>query len=547
MNTSGLVDVTAIDRLNVCLADALGVGVSFVPVTSDDNRLCFRSPVQNDIRRVSADNLSGSHGNHTIETAGSRSHSKWVPHGTAVEPGGIPLTVDGRLLGTWYVHGTSPRTNLREDGPEAASWDLDVAHAECASSCCLLERPPLDESAATAIISGVGRIISDAIMDRERLQTMLDRNADVALRKTVALSALERIVDTASVGLVEVDRNGEICWTNVRARRLLGMDDAEQWGDYAGDAPVISITSIDGAPSHEGYRLITRRLVHGETVRGIGCTGSRADGTVLELLVDASPEVSDNGRLNRVVLVLQTSRVQRGSTDAARPSWAEVGALLNVVNTRATTTRAEVTRRIGREMVDPLRAAWLEFDVLRRHLNGTSDAALVAHMDVLGNYLRQMSASSVGIAAACRPPVWDYQGIVSAVSATLQDCETKNGLDWSLTDRTNGEHSLDASRCTVLYQVADELISLTSETSSRLEITVDANEHYWLLVIDGFSLGARYCEGGAVHVDVRVREALKSLGGKIEVVRVNERHVIHYVILPTLQTAEDCRTGWRAW
>ncbi len=446
----------------------------------------------------------------------------------------VSMRADGKLLGTWYV--PEPDSDVRCDAPSEHAAvrsphdrQTGVRTMSPVSDC----PPQTDHESAVALVAQVARLIVDAVSEKERMADAAAYHSELALRKAAALCVLERISDNAPVGLVEIDRDGEISWTNRQARRILGMRD-EPSDDYHDRAHVCAVSSIGGSAPCDAYRPIVRQLARGRVVRDVRCVLLRADGTSFALNIDVSADLSENRRIDRAVIALHTPcEGASSSADDRRPSWEEVRALLNVVNTRAASNRAEIAGRIQRGIADSLRYTWLEFDALKQDLEKQGDPFVSGRLETIASLLREATANAVDVGAVCRPQVWDHHGVVSALESRLSDLENTVGIDWSLKDHSNGRDSLDASRCTILFHVGEELIARAADDSHRIEVSLDANEHYWLLSVGSYGEAtSEYCCITDGFLDGRIREALRSFDGTIETVRVNDLHVVRYVILP---------------
>ena len=536
MSKNGLIDASSMRSIGEALTHALGITVTFEPGVDTSARADtllkrFAPPgtYQGPRSGIWRGGAAGHADVHSVEQAiTSRSR-----HDSCTTTAEVPMRAAGQLLGTWYVQGPPVDVTSGMISRGAAAGIPYARETDPGGSCAVLECPPrTGHESAVALVTQVAGLIADTITERERMLDAAAYHSELALRKAVALCVLERIVDSVSIGLVEVDRGGEIGWTNRYARQLLGMS-AHPSEEHLMSAPVCAVASIDGVVPSEAYTHIVRQLARGRVVRGVRCVLMREDGTSFAVNVDASPDLSENRRIDRVVISLHPPYEESSYSGDMRPSWEEVRALLSIVNTRAVSKRAEIAGQIQRGIGDALQNAWLEFDALRQDLDKLDEPPLSGRLETIALFLREATANAADLGAACRPQVWDHHGVVSALESRLSHFETTAGLDWSFQDRSNGKHSLDAARCTVLFQVGDELIARAADDSCRMEVALDANEHYWLLMVSSYGEEASACRPSDCSVDARVREALRSLSGSIETVRLGERHVVRYVILPT--------------
>jgi len=533
MYLTDVVDVGTLQRLNWCLEDVLGmamtvVDASGVRVASHHGFGQFaveEGPGESYDSRWRADDAEtpAEYGVH--EHDGRRDADDLRPDGLAV-----PIEVGGQRIATWYI-GEAPSESMAGFGAPRDQLEMRQSRGLACSQACgaVAPSPCPSREGAVALVSMVARVISDAASANLRMADELSRYSMLALRNAAQYCDLQRVANTAPVGIIEVSREGDIAWTNQEAELLLGM--TEHGASSGADGPVCTVASIDGAEPAVAYARIARRLVRGETVRGIRCVLCRPDGASFTVRVDATPDVSDNHRLERVTLALLPEDGTEAESDDSRPSWNEVRALLNVVNTKSVTKRADIAQGLQNGVVDVLRCAWIEFDSLRQEMARKQEPAVSGCLDAIAFQLQEATANATALASTCWPNVWDHHGVASAIECRLSDMESQFGVQCSFKDRSNGRHSLDTPRCSVLYHVAEELLANVADHGQRADVVLDANEHYWLLVVSADTDGQALDESGGSVVPW-IREELRPFGGTVETIPRDGGRIVQYVIMP---------------
>jgi len=533
MNVTDVVEARTLRELNRCLASA--IGMSMMMVDGDGGLVALHGvPRQPQAGMALCPDCDSPELDQRCDFAGVHrtSEAGWMDEIGRFQPQGIAVPVEAgdQRIATWYV---GDALSSGDSGCGGVEHFMGMERIPGAAHTQFCEVPTAAAvqvcNSAVALVSKIADIISNAASANRRAADEVERYLQLALDNAVQRNQLQRITDAAPVGLIEVSREGDICWTNEQAELLLGM--TEPTSVSGTDGQVCTVASIDDAEPAISYARIARRLVRGETVRGIRCVLCRRDGEPFTVRVDAVADVSEHHRLERVILALLP---EEGSErrDDSRPSWSEVRALLNVANTRSVTSRADIARGLQHNVIDLLQYAWVEFDGLRHDLAKEKQPALSGRMDTVAFQLQEAIANTAALASASWPNLWDHYGVASAIECRLGDLESRFGIRWSFKDRSHGLYSLDADRCALLYRVAEELLSDTSVHARRADVVLDANQHYWLLVVsvEGDGLEPDESQGSVVP---RIRAELRQANGTVETVARDGGRIVRYVILPT--------------
>ncbi len=533
MGVRELVDVATLQKLCDCISDAFEVPIALVdvdggPLSGGDGLGGRGAPWEcEDVR-------SASPARRTIGCGDDRADD--VCDGGCGEYGrpghtAIPFNVSGRRVATWYVGDTEvDHCGGIEDTARTCDGYRQGA-SDAATACGLLtEAPRAVNDNAAAIVALVSEVLGRAASQVERMQAEIGRYRMRALGETTWQRGVQQLVTDAPVGLLELNRQGEITWFNNETRELLGLTPlgAADCGDYRQEC---TVSTIDGDDPAAAFIHNAHRLAKGEIVRGVRCVVRRNDGVSHALVVDATPGGLSPHRLDRVVLALRRVEGSASERDESGAKWNEVWALLNVANTKCITAHADVARALQQGVVDELQTAWLEFDSLRQDLAKTGELAAKGSLDTIAFQLKEATANAAELASTRWPDLWDHFSVAAAIERRLSDMESRSGVAWSFNDRSGGLHSLNATRCIVLYHVAEELLAEVAEHGCSAEVVLDANEHYWLLVVS-----ARNAFGvdtvSRRSTVARIREELRPFDGSVETVPREDGGAVQYVIMP---------------
>lgn len=271
----------------------------------------------------------------------------------------------------------------------------------CADVCEARKTTPCSDECAARLASLVAQVLTDTASENPRIPCHASSGASALLNRAGRDRARERIIDGMPVGLLSVNREGEITWSNQPAKTLLGLSrDARD--EVECDSMVCTVAGIDGADPVDSYVRITRRLARGETVRGIRCLLCTPDDCSFQLLVDAAPTLSRH-HIDRIQMSFRPVDEVGQSGGGSQPSWAEARTILNVVNTRAASKRADVAHTLQLGVVEELQCAWLELDRLRQELWQTDQPRVSGYLDSVASYLQQAVANAALLSSECQP------------------------------------------------------------------------------------------------------------------------------------------------
>lgn len=250
----------------------------------------------------------------------------------------------------------------------------------------------------TANVAPPPRLVEEHIADCLSLLSHLRHNATLFLDSVLSKAAGARVCENAPVGLVEVDRAGRILWSNPRACTILGLEDnAPACSDGRDDMGVAA--SMRDACASESYVGILRKLARGELVNDVHCSLCRPDGKKLQIAIDAAPQLSEEGRVERIVYALHETN---GRGDAAAgmedPSGELSAALRGADHEHAPEpiiTASELEQGVGQ----PLAAAWLELDACRADLGNTDHPAVRGRLELMASLLREATLNVLSTAA----------------------------------------------------------------------------------------------------------------------------------------------------
>ena len=330
MRITDLMDVAYLRELNSSLSDALGLAMA---LTDEEGR-----PI----------------------TATADWYGEFNGYG---EDAAVPVCIDGIPVATWHLKRSCANgrneTHSYGKNPDISRDSLGRA----GSTCELLETPPALQEGAVALVSSVARMTIGYAYANLGLLHRVHQHAAAALDATGDAANMQRLVDVSPVGLLELNREGSVCWANERALEMLGMEEFESRGIAGPGAPWM-IESIGGIPFSVAWIHIARQLVRGETVHDLGCEITRSRGRTLRLRVDAAPVRSANGSLNRVMCAISEANEHR----------ANPGNNLSI--------------SVNRQCVEPLTHAWLELDAARQSLK-RGDADIAGRLDIVACLLQE--------------------------------------------------------------------------------------------------------------------------------------------------------------
>ncbi len=525
MHMTDVIDASILEQLNSSLNEAFGVQVILLDVEGAPI-IDYSGSKQRESENVLVAAMAGRH--HTVddrEVAEFACESAMpLPPDCASDAlcfGAVPIHVGGRQIGSWYLKRIRSG-NGNGNGSEVYGQDTQTEGRESSG-----------HESAIALVSVTMRLMTETASRNVRSVERVRQHVELALNARRQHLALERIVDNSPVGLVEVDREGRILWGNQQAQTLLGfhMSGAFWSGTQTTD---YTLAGIDEAGSGGGYSSVARRLLRGEVVTDIRCVLCRADGTSVELRVDAAPTLSANGRLDRVSYALHEVLRSKSEPGASEPSSGEVLPVSGVMSDQSIAKRVEIAADLERSVTSLLQSAWIELDSLRREESTTGEPVVADRLDTVACLLHEAAGNAATVSSRCWPLLFDDLGIGATIERRLRDLEEYTGLSWSFEERNDEAHVLERSRRAVLYQVAEELLTAVATDARRTKVVLTANQYYWLLTISVHVDESAPSPFGGVLV-VLAREQLRRLGGSIETVRGDDGAIDQCVIVPSTQ------------
>ncbi|MFC7132466.1 MULTISPECIES: PAS domain-containing protein [Salinibaculum] len=211
---------------------------------------------------------------------------------------------------------------------------------------------------------------------------------------------LDRIVETAPVGIAVLDETGEITRANTRAEDLLGLEDSEMQGRTYAD-PGWNIWDEDGDPIARGDHPVEQVVETGETVQGFTHGITLPDGSERWLSSNVAPVCSADGCIEQMIVALQDITVLKRLEQLIETFQPVTEVLAHA------TSRTETEREVCELLTDTR-----EYDIaaVAEHTPGT---------DLLEPNVQ--SGPAADIFAAFDPPLTDIEPVETAAeTGTVQ-------------------------------------------------------------------------------------------------------------------------------
>ena len=141
------------------------------------------------------------------------------------------------------------------------------------------------------------------------------KQAEQALQEKT--SFLSTIMETSPVGIVTIDKTGNITYANHRAEQILGLV-KDEITSLTYDAPLWKHTDLDGSPFPEGklpFNLVKKSL---NTVLNIQHGITWPDGTIVLLSVNASPIKDNTGEFNGMIASFEDITDRKKAEEAVK-------------------------------------------------------------------------------------------------------------------------------------------------------------------------------------------------------------------------------------
>jgi signal transduction histidine kinase len=206
----------------------------------------------------------------------------------------------------------------------------------------------------------------------------------------------------------------------------------------------------------------------------------------------------------------------------------ELRAVLEVAHQEQLRDRTARADEIEQQVMQPLTAAWLEIDALRQELRGAGQNIHYGYLDMAAALIQESVGSLLRIASRCWPRALDA-GLANAIQWKLNDREEVQGLRGKLEAVGDGPATHDDMEA-LLYNVAEELLSIVGNPSHTATVKLDSNEHMQMLRLS--SGGNGHADGAVALALARVREQLRPYGGTIAAFPEANGFVTYSVMVP---------------
>ena len=207
----------------------------------------------------------------------------------------------------------------------------------------------------------------------------------------------------------------------------------------------------------------------------------------------------------------------------------ELRAVLEAAHRQQLHDRAARADEIEQQVMQKLTVAWLEIDALRQDLQKRSQDMPCGHLESAAVLIQESVGNLLTIASRCWPRALDA-GLANAIQWKLDDREDVYGLRGRLEASVDRPATPDAIEA-LLYNVAEELLSIVGTPSYMATVELDSNEHMQML---------RLSAGGNGHSDdskrlalARIKEQLRPYDGTIETFPESDGFVTYSVVVPT--------------
>lgn len=211
----------------------------------------------------------------------------------------------------------------------------------------------------------------------------------------------------------------------------------------------------------------------------------------------------------------------------------ELRAVLEATHQEQLHDRAARADEIEQQVMHTLTSAWLEIDTLRQDLRQDGMEIPSGHLDAAAVLLQECVGNLLTIASRCWPRALDA-GLANAIQWKLNDREEVQGLRGKLEAAGDGPATPDDTEA-VLYNVAEELLSIVGNPSHTATVKLDSNEHMQMLRLS--SGGNGHADGAVALALARVREQLRPYNGTIEAFPEADGFLTYSVVVPTNNAA----------
>jgi PAS domain S-box-containing protein len=294
------------------------------------------------------------------------------------------------------------------------------------------------------------------VTQRRRTEETL-RSTDARLREVLELtlrrtdSELRTILKAAPIGIVTMDREGNVTTWNDAAERIFG---------YRADEVVGRINPAIPDDALAGFHESISRVLAGATIQTEGLQIGK-DGSLIHVSLVRAPHYDEHGTVKgAITLVEDITAKRKAENDLARVRFALAEA------------RVEEARRIARELHDDIgqRLALLSFDI-----EGMTARPPVSSEELVTN-LRSCQQKIIDIGEGLRqishrmhPSVLEHLGLSKALEHLCGDFSKREGIPVRFrSDELTNEVPRSVGAC--FYRVAQEALRNVSKHAKAVDV-----------------------------------------------------------------------------
>ncbi len=399
-------------------------------------------------------------------------------------------------------------------------------------------------------------VVSTDITDRKRAEQELTRtnaalrrahteleNRVIARTKDVVKSGealrrhkniLESVLDSMSDGVVTANRHGEVIVFNQSVREILGVDLAgAQVKDLALRA---GLYHEDGRTPLKPEELAISRAMKGQTVENMSVFARKNEGSEgIWLNVSARPISSTDEENQGAVVIVRDVTQFKVAERKVMEYQEELRSLASQIAQAEQDERRRIASGLHDHIVQMLALAKMQVSAM---IANTDEPKTCAQAKEVVQTISEVIEQTRTLAFDLSPPSLFEQGLTATVQELIDQMQDRCGLAIEFQD--DGEvRDLPDDLRTLLYQAIRELLINVTKHAKAASISISVGregDHLRISIRDdgvGFDLAERRNSGGAKggYGLLNIRERLRQFGGKLEVVRDEERGTVASVTL----------------